>query len=239
MHTSLIIGGSKGIGLEIARTFEKRGDRVIVIARNKNDWDGEFIHADLSDVSSLEKSIVEIRQKKLNFNYVVFSQKNRMNPNNFSTEIQILIQATQYFVKTLIPELMEQGKAIVFLGSPAEKFIDQKQPVEYHMSKAALKQMAKYYAVQFGNYGITFNCVLPSTILKNSNREFYNANSDIVNLLKEITPLQKFGDAQDIANAVSFFCSDNASFITGQTLLVDGGRSLESHELLARRLMSV
>ncbi|MCX7121819.1 MAG: SDR family NAD(P)-dependent oxidoreductase [Gammaproteobacteria bacterium] len=239
MKTALIIGGSKGIGLEIARTFTKRGDKVTVLSRNKSEWDGEFIQADLTDHSSLEKSISFIRINKLHFNYIVFSQKNRAKPDDIETEARISIQSTQYLLENLIPNAMVNGGAVVFIGSPSGTFITQEQPVAYHICKAALEHLAKYYAVSFGKYSITFNCVLPGTILKESNRDFYNDNNQITDLLKSITPLNKLGEAQDIANAVSFFCSNNANFITGQSILVDGGRSLEGHESLARRLMGV
>ena len=239
MNTSLIIGGSKGLGLEIANQFKKRGDRVIVLSRNKNSWEGEIIQSDLSDPSSLEKAIKFINSNKINFNYIVFSQKNRVSQNNLDIEIQISLRSTQYIIEKLIPDSMKDGGGVVFLGSPARKFIVREQPLEYHVGKSALEQLAKYYAVYFGKYGITFNSVLPGTILKESNREFYDKNYEIVDLLKRITPLKKLGDAKDIANVVSFFFSKNAGFVTGQNILVDGGRSLEGHESLARYLVGV
>jgi len=237
MHTSLVIGGTKGIGLEIANTFKKRGDRTIVLSRNKNSWEGEFIQADLCDLTSLEKSVQFIKNNNLNFSYIVFSQKNRVKPDDLETEIQISLRSTQYFIEKLIPDNMEDVGSVVFLGSPARQYVIREQPVEYHIGKAALEQLAKYYAVCFGKYGITFNSILPGTILKETNREFYKANPATTDLLKSITPLKKVGDSQDIANAVSFFCSEKASFITGQAILVDGGRSIEGHESLVRRLI--
>lgn len=239
MAISLVIGGSKGIGLEVANTFKKRDDRIIVISRNKGNWDGEFIQADLTDPPSLQNAIGLIKSNNINLNHVVFSQKNRVEPKNIETEIQISLKSTQYIIEQIVPNHMRDGGSVVFLGSPASKFVIREQPIEYHIAKAALEQLAKYYAVYFGKYGITFNSVLPGTILKESNRQFYNDNHKTTNLLKSITPLKTLGDAQDIANVVSFLCSENARFITGQAILADGGRSLEGHESLARRMIDI
>jgi NAD(P)-dependent dehydrogenase (short-subunit alcohol dehydrogenase family) len=240
VSTSLIVGGSKGIGLEIANTFKKRGDTTYVLSRNQNDWNDHFIQADLSDASTLTQAVSWIKKNKIHFNYLVFSQKNRMDPKSLEIETQVTLKATQYLVEQLIPDSMIEGGAVVFLGSPIAQLIMPDAPVAYHICRAAFEQLARFYAVKFGKYGITFNCVLPNTtVLKDANREFFNKNPKITDLLKKITPLQKVSEAQDVANAVSFFCSENARFISGQTLLVDGGQSLLAHEAIARQLVEV
>lgn len=239
MITSLVVGGSNGIGLEIANLLKMRGDEVYVLSRNKNNCSGNIIQADLSDPESLVNSVEYIQKNNLCFNYIVFCQKNRDMPNDFETEFQVTLKSTRYLVDTLIPSHMKESGAVIFLGSPAGRYIMSDLPVEYHVCKAALEQMARYYAVQFGKYGITFNCVLPGTVLKDSNRKFYANNPEITDIIKKVSPLGKIGDAKDIANVVNFFCSEHARFITGQTILIDGGQSLLGHESMARNLLGL
>ena len=93
--------------------------------------------------------------------------------------------------------------------------------------------------MNFFKKNIRFNCILPSTILKNYNRDFYENNSNISDLLKEITPLGTIGEDMDVANMVDFFCSEKSKFITGQIIFLDGGISLEGQESLSRYISSI
>ncbi|EQA61196.1 SDR family NAD(P)-dependent oxidoreductase [Leptospira alexanderi] len=232
---SLVVGGSKGIGLEIAKSFSERGDETYVLSRNKGKWHGNHIEADLSNEGNLNHVLHYIRNNKIRFKYIVFAQKNRSLPDDLDYELMIQLKSVKILVEGITP-LMEGG-AFVFIGSPAGRFIVREQPLGYHLSKAALEHLTKYYAVNLGKLGIRFNCILPGTVLKESNREFYQANEDVSNLLKKITPLRMLGEAMDIVNAVDFFSSEKSRYITGQVIFIDGGQSLEGQESLARGLI--
>ncbi|OLY63956.1 SDR family NAD(P)-dependent oxidoreductase [Leptospira santarosai] len=232
---SLVVGGSKGIGLEIAKLFSERGDETYVLSRSKGKWNGKHIQADLSDEENLNKALSFIRDNKIRFKYVVFAQKNRSLPDNLDYELMIQLKSIKILVEGIV-SLMEEGGAFVFIGSPAGRFIVKEQPLSYHLSKAALEHLTKYYAVNLGKLGIRFNCILPGTIIKESNKDFYQANGDVSNLLIKITPLQILGNTMDVAAAVDFFSSKKSRYITGQVIFVDGGQFLEGQESLARRL---
>lgn len=235
--SSLVVGGSKGIGLEIARLFRQRGDEVYVLSRNKGGWEGKHIEADLANISSLERTIDFIKNENIRFRYIVFAQKNRFQPSDWDYEFTVQLKSVQILIEGILPTM--DGGAFVFIGSPAGRFIVKEQPLNYHLSKAALEHLAKYYAVNFGKTGIRFNCVMPGTIVKESNAEFFETNKEISDLLKSITPLGILGDAKDIANTVDFLSSDKSRYITGQSILIDGGQSLEGQESLARELKSL
>jgi NAD(P)-dependent dehydrogenase (short-subunit alcohol dehydrogenase family) len=106
------------------------------------------------------------------------------------------------------------------------------------VAKAGLNQMARYYAVVLGQAGIRVNVVSPGTVLKPENRDFYLGDARLQALFKQVVPLGRMGTAQEIAEVIDFLGSSNASFITGQTLLVDGGVNLLSTETLARSLFT-
>ena len=72
--------------------------------------------------------------------------------------------------------------------------------------------------------------------LKEESKHFYFQNEELHNLYKSIIPLGRMGTAEELANTIAFLCSPKSSFITGQTIIVDGGISLQWHESLARKL---
>lgn len=109
--------------------------------------------------------------------------------------------------------------AIVNIGSGCNK-IPFPNLVDYSASKAGIDQLTRSAAVEFGAYGIRVNCVAPGAIdVQRTRREA----PDYSATWSALTPLGRIGQPADIANAVLFLCSDHASFISGQTLGVDGG----------------
>ena len=125
------------------------------------------------------------------------------------------------------------------MGSNASRFILDEQPANYHASRAALEGIARYYGVTLGRYGVRCNCIMPTTIIKPENKDFFTEDNEVRNMIEEITPLRRMGKADDVANLVEFLCSEKSSFITGQSFFVDGGVSLVGHESLARKLTNL
>ena len=97
----------------------------------------------------------------------------------------------------------------------------------------------KYYAVNLGEKGIRCNCVLPNSVIKPENKDYFTKNNDVRRMIEQITPLKRMGTAKDIANTVDFLCSPKSSFITGQTIFVDGGISVRGQDSIARQMKSL
>jgi len=97
--------------------------------------------------------------------------------------------------------------------------------------------MVRYYAVKYGKKNIRFNSILPSTLLKPENLDFFTKNNKVRKMIENITPLGRMGEADDIANMVEFLCSPKSTFITGNSFFVDGGLSLVGQETIARNLL--
>ena len=115
-------------------------------------------------------------------------------------------------------------------------FVGKGQPVGYHVCKAGLNQLMRYYAVNLGRKGIRVNAVTAFTYLKDESKDFYLGNEDLLGLYERIVPLGRMATAQDCARAAAFLCSPEAGFVNGQNLYVDGGLSLVWPETLARDL---
>jgi NAD(P)-dependent dehydrogenase (short-subunit alcohol dehydrogenase family) len=97
--------------------------------------------------------------------------------------------------------------------------------------------LVRYYACSLGARGIRVNCVSPGVILKREAEAFYRLNKKLVALYERVAPLRRFGTAADVAAVVRFLCSEDAAFITGQEVVVDGGISLIWQASLARQLV--
>lgn len=112
-----------------------------------------------------------------------------------------------------------QRGAIINIGSGCNK-IPFPNLVDYSASKAGIDQLTRSAAMELGPHGITVNCVAPGAIEVERTRQ---ESPEYADVWSRITPLRRVGTPADVANAVLFLCSEQASFITGQTLGVDGG----------------
>ena len=136
-----------------------------------------------------------------------------------------------------LKDKLEKNASVVFIQSQARKYVLNDHDLDYHLIQSAIQGLLRFYAVKFGNKHIRFNSISTMTIKKPENYEFYNDKNPITKLLRQITPLNRMGEAKDIAMTAEFLCSDGSNFITGQTIDVNGGIDLYSHEVIAKRIM--
>lgn len=94
--------------------------------------------------------------------------------------------------------------------------------------------MARYYALVLGPMGIRVNSVSPWVVAKDEGKEFYDKNKWLVDSFSRLIPLGRMGKPQDIAIPIMFLASEQASYIIGQNIAIDGGLTLRSHESLIR-----
>ena len=99
--------------------------------------------------------------------------------------------------------------------------------------------MMRYYALDLGPKHIRVNSIRPMTFLKEESKSFYLENKPLLELYDDIIPMGRMGTTEDSANVITFLCSSQASFVTGQDIAIDGGLSLHWPESLSRRLKKV
>jgi NAD(P)-dependent dehydrogenase (short-subunit alcohol dehydrogenase family) len=151
----------------------------------------------------------------------------------------VSIDATRRLVEAWTAGEARPGRAMVVIGSLGGRMLLAGQPVSYHAAKAALEQMVRCWAVQLGPKGIRVNMVSPHQVLKDESADFYRGHTRLMELFKDIIPLGRMGTAEEVAQVVAFLCSDQASYVTGQNLVVDGGMSLAAVDGVVRRVIGM
>jgi NAD(P)-dependent dehydrogenase (short-subunit alcohol dehydrogenase family) len=244
MKHSIIIGGTKGVGRELALHFANAGQYVTAVGRNP----GEFpvaagsgtVEGFTGSADEPETLLAALRrqvEKRGGLSSLVFLQRYRGSGDSWTGEFAVALTATKTLLEGLVPHFDPAGdRAVCMVTSNASCFVARNQTLAYHTSKAAMRQMARYYAVRLGRQGIRVNVVSPCTFVKPESAAFYAPQVELQALYAKITPLARMGTAQEVAKAIAFLCSPDASFITGQDLSVDGGLSLMLQDALAREV---
>ena len=226
---SIVTGGRGSLGLSIVRTLTARGDTVYSLGRSRSK--SNHIQADVGSQTCSEAILGTIGKEKID--NLVFAHRYRGDDSDKDFEVSLV--AIKRIVEG-IEHCFTREASIVILSSVAAISVVDEQSSTYHATRAGLEGLARFFAVRHGPKGVRCNCVLPSTLIKRSNRKFFTKSNPVRQLIEEVTPLSRMGTTTDIANAVEFLCSSNSSYITGQCIVIDGGLSLVNPESIARRL---
>ncbi|MFO0823446.1 MAG: SDR family oxidoreductase [Gemmataceae bacterium] len=243
---SIIIGGTKGVGRELAVLLASAGQHVTAVGRNPGEFpvvSGGQIEGFPGNAEEPEALLASLRQqieKRGKLSSLVFLQRYRGNGDSWAGELAVAMTATKTLLEGLVPHFDATGdRSICVVTSNASSFVARNQSLAYHTSKAALKQMARFYAVKYGPQGIRVNIVSPCTFVKQESAAFYAGQTELQAMYAKITPLARMGTAKEVAKVAAFLCGPDASFITGQELTVDGGLSLMLQDALAREVAGI
>jgi len=241
---SLIIGGTKGVGRELAGLFAAEGQVVTVVGRQPPapaalSGGGRIVgfRGDAERAGDLLEGLRGEIARRGKWSSLVFLQRYRGQGDAWSGELSVSLHATRLLLEGLADEFDPAGdRSVVVVTSSAGSFVARSQTAAYHVAKAALRQLARFYAVRLGPRGIRVNVVSPCTFVKPESAAFYEGRKDLRALYARITPLGRMGTAAEVAQAAAFLCGPKASFVTGQELCVDGGLSLMLQDALAREV---
>ena len=237
---SLITGGSSGIGLATARRFIAEGAKVVVAARDQQKLDAAVeelgpdasaVAADVSQLADIDRLIGEIKAHHGRLD-IVFANAGGGTPGKladiteemFDQVFDLNVKGVLFVVQKALP-LLSDGGAIVLTTSIANvKGLPGSST--YSAAKAAVRAFARTWTVELKDRRIRVNAISPGPIdtpLHNSLGDKHPDTAKIAAAMVAHIPVGRIGNADEVAAAVTFLASDEASFITGVELSVDGG----------------
>lgn len=241
-RVAIVTGGGSGIGLAIAEKFVQHNIRTIIIGRDPKklaaakDRLGECCHpiaqdlTDLSAIPGLVRQVVDryghidilVNNAGINMKKELTDVTDEEFDRILHTNVRSVFAMTREVVKAMIPN----GKGnIINISSMASQYGIPKV-IAYTASKSAIEGMTRAMAVELSPLGILVNCIAPGFIATDMSSRALNGDSERRQKVFSRTPLGKMGDPSDIGDAAVFLASDNAKYLTGVVLPVDGGNSI-------------
>lgn len=230
----LVFGGSRGLGKAIVSLLLGRGAEVVVVSRN---LPSEVIQAthwscDLLKIQNLTETLEKIQETHAPFQGVVFSARFRGKPVDAAGFHKMDLEACHQILK-YCPRLLRVGKpgSVVLIGSTATRGVAPEQSPEYHVAKAGLLGLMRYYAFSLAHKGIRVNVVSPGTFQK---QDWPGPTfSRRLHRIRKANPSGRLGHDREIAEVCSFLLEKRSSWINGQEIVVDGGAGLLCNESFA------
>jgi len=243
---AIVAGASRGIGKAVARSLAEAGAKVAVASRNIDDCDAVTKEI-LSDGGKAISCVCNIADKVQLANLVKETQASlgiidilvvnaAANPAFGSMMELSEVQAEKIFVTNVeaparlinlvAPKMIEKGSGAIIIMSSIAGMGGSANIGGYAISKAADSQLVRNYAVELGPHNVRVNAVAPGLIKTNFSRVLWEGQRG--EDFAAQTPLKRLGEPDDIAGVVNFLVSDAAKFITGQTIVVDGGVTIGS-----------
>ena len=235
---AIITGAGSGIGKETAILFAKEGAKVIVADMNEKagqetvaeiNKNGEAFFIKL-DVSKREQSIQMVKTTLEKYGRIDVLINNagivqdaflsKMTEEQWDKVINVNLKGVFNCTQAVVEVMMNQGKGVIINTSSIVGLNGNVGQVNYAATKAGLIGMTKTLAKELGKKGIRVNAVAPGFIATPMTS---NVPEKILEMMKEKTPLRRLGEPKDVANAYLFLASDEANFVNGAVLCVDGG----------------
>ena len=244
----IVTGGSKGIGRGIATVFARQGAKVTITARGEEalklaaaeiDGDVRYELCDVSDWASVQSMVANVVKAHGGLDVIcanagAFPQTKiiDMDPEEWDDVMATNLRSSFLCVKAVIPHFEKAGKGRVVLTSSITGAITGFPGwSHYGASKSGQLGFLKTAAMELARYNTTINAVMPGNIYTEG---LQNLGQEYLDTMAASIPLKRLGDVEDIGNAALFFASDEAAYITGQQIVVDGGQIIpESLEALA------
>lgn len=239
-QVALITGGNGGIGSGIAVRLAEMGFYVVVnyfdqpetadavLARiERVGGVGRAIQADVGDKKQLEKMFDEIAGLASPLYVLInnaavqtWSSFSELKEEDWDRTIRTNLKGTFLCTQLGARQMMEHSKGVIInIGSGANR-VPFPHLIDYSASKSGIDMLTRSAAREFGPRGIRVNCIAPGAI---ENERTQAEDPTYAETWAALTPLRRCGTIADIANSVAFLVSEQSSFITGQTLFVDGG----------------
>lgn len=255
-RVAVVTGGAWGIGGATARLLAEEGARVLVVdvdaagaVRNAEriqaaGGTAEAIECDVGTEAGV-RAMVERAVNQLGRLDMVINNAYAFRPRSdaistaedeWDRSFDLGLKAMFRAAKFAVPHMREAGGGVMINMSSVHGLLNAPGSLVYETLKAGVIGLTRQLAVEYGPDGIRVNAICPGHIVTERMEERWRDHQDVFRFFAEQYPLRRTGTPVDIANAIVFLCSDDASFITGQALVVDGGLSIQLQEDLGVRL---
>lgn len=224
----LVTGGNRGIGLAIARAFHANGDQVAITSRSGEGPEGLLtVKADVTDMSSLDEAFNEVEaahgpvEVLINNAGITNDQLLlRMSEDDFEQVIDTNLAGSFRALKRATKGMIRLRKGRVIFISSVVGLYGSPGQINYAASKAGLVGMARSLTRELGSRNITANVVAPGYIDTEMTQQL---DEGLQKQYKQAIPAGRFADPNEVANVVRWLASDEASYISGAVIPVDGG----------------
>lgn len=242
----IVTGSSYGIGLAAAQSFAREGAHVVICARGTEKLEAAAalirreggavtaVALDLTDLESFQKLIENTAHEHDRLDVLVNNAAvtrhgmiSGMSLDNWRKNFSVTADATFIGTKTAMAIMTKQGFGSIVnvsssCGSKAAIGV-----AGYSAAKAAMTHFSNCAAMEVAAHGVRINTVIPGSVDTPANQAAAGGNQDVVDTLNAAIPMKRGGRPEELAAAITFLASDDASFITGVELPVDGGKLAE------------
>ena len=251
-QVAIVTGGAQGIGGSTSARLAEEGAKVLVAdidlekAREtvekirSQDSEAEALRVDVGVPTEVKAMISAAVDRWGRLDILVNNAFNVLNAASggavelteevWDKDMAVLVKSVFMGAKYAVPEMRKAGGGSIVNVASVHGILMAPGLLAYETAKAASIGATRQMAAEFGPDGIRVNAVLPGHMLTERLQEMWDDNPSGLKFFADQYPLRKVGRAVDIANAVVFLCSEEASFITGHPLVVDGGLTIQLQE---------
>ncbi|MEM6742592.1 MAG: SDR family oxidoreductase [Pseudomonadota bacterium] len=234
-HWALVTGGARGIGGAIAGRLRADGLKVLVVdvIAPQHDAVDEAVQADLSDVQATQAALNPLGERLAltrlvnNAGIVEPALLEDTDPFSLDRVAAVNLRAPVVCLQACLPAMRREGLGRV-VNISSRVALGKELRTAYAATKAGLHGMTKTWALELGKDGVTVNAIGPGPIRTELFEKVNPPGDPRTQAIIDKVPVKRVGEPEDVAEAVAFFCSDAAGFVTGQVLYVCGGMTLGS-----------
>jgi len=238
-RSALVIGAARGIGAGIVERFIAEGARVVLAdnetvvgAETAERLGADFVEMNVAHKPDVDQAVALTVDRLGGLDILVqnagiypWTLIENITPEEWDSVMAVNLKGTFLAARAALPVMREKKYGrMVFTSSITGPRVTSPGHGHYSASKAGINGFIKAAALEFASYGITVNGVEPGNILTEAIVE--HRSQAFIKNMEEAVPLGRLGTPADIAGAVLFLASDDASYITGTTIIVDGGQTL-------------